>query len=107
MIDAAGGNRVGGYVLLNGEVIGSSCTTGVEVRPVGTPYPPTVLTALPSSLTVNMTLNDGSLLSAVVTKKATQINLGLYTRWIGSITGTVHGVTSSGSATWEQFAVTV
>ena len=107
MIDAAGEEKVGGYVLLNGEVVGSTCTTGLTVRPVGTPYPPTLLTAVPTQLTINMTLNDGSLLTATVTEKATQVNVGLYIRWIGTIEGNVNGVTTSGSALWEQFAVEI
>jgi hypothetical protein len=105
MVDAAGAEKVGGYVLLNGEVVGSTCTTGLIVRPVGTPYPPTLLTANPTQLTINMTLNDGSTLAATVTEKAVQVDVGLYTRWIGSIEGTVNGVTSSGSALWEQFKI--
>lgn len=105
MIDANGNEKVGGYVLKDGNVVGSTCTTGLKVRPVGTPYPPTLLTPNPTQLTINMTLNDGSILSAMVTKKATQIDVGLYTRWIGDIKGTAGGVTSSGSAVWEQFKV--
>lgn len=106
MIDKQGNEKVGGYVLKDGAVIGSTCTTGLKVRPVGTPYPPTLLTANPTQLSITMTLNDGSTLNATVSRKATQIDIGLYTRWIGSITGTVNGVTASGSALWEQFKVT-
>jgi hypothetical protein len=107
MLDPNDEEKVGGYVLKDGEVVGSTCTTGLKVRPVGTPYPPTLLTANPTQLTINMTLNDGSTLNAIVTEKATQINIGLYTRWIGDITGTVNGVTTSGSALWEQFKTQV
>lgn len=107
MIDPNGNEKVGGYVLHDGQVVGSTCTTGLQVRPVGTQYPPTLLTPNPTQLTINMTLNDGSTLNATVTTKATQIDVGLYARWIGSIQGTVNGVTSSGSALWEQFKVTV
>lgn len=107
MIDPTGANKVGGYALKNGEVVGSTCTTGVTIRPVGTPYPPTLITAVPSALTLNMTLNDGSILSAVLTEKETQINIGLYIRWIGSIEATIENVTETGSAMWEQFAVTL
>ncbi|OQV07084.1 hypothetical protein CLAIMM_11568 [Cladophialophora immunda] len=107
MLDPNNEEKVGGYVLKDGEVVGSTCTTGLKVRPVGTPYPPTLLTANPTQLTINMTLNDGSNLNAIVTEKATQIDIGLYTRWIGDITGTVNGVTTSGSALWEQFKTQV
>ena len=107
MIDAAGDEKVGGYALLDGEVVGSTCTTGLQVRPVGTPYPPTLLTANPTALTINMTLDDGSILFATVNETAVQIDIGLYTRWIGTITGTVNGATSEGSALWEQFKVEV
>ncbi|PVH97389.1 hypothetical protein DM02DRAFT_730602, partial [Periconia macrospinosa] len=105
MIDAEGENKVGGYALLNGKVIGSTCTTGLKVRPVGTPYPPTLLAPNPNALTINMTLNDGSTLNAIVEQNAIQVDVGLYTRWIGTIEGTVGGITSSGSALWEQFKV--
>lgn len=105
MIDAAGVEKVGGYALLNGEVVGSTCTNGLQVRPVGTPYPPTLLAPNPTQLTINTTLNDGSILNATVTEIAVQIDVRLYTRWIGSIEGTVGGVTMSGSALWEQFKI--
>jgi hypothetical protein len=105
MLDPSNKEKVGGYVLKDGKVVGSTCTTGLQVRPVGTTYPPTLLTANPTQLTINMTLNDGSILDAIVTEKATQIDIGLYTRWIGSIEGTVNGVTAQGSALWEQFKV--
>jgi hypothetical protein len=107
MIDPTGAERVGGYALKNGVVVGSTCTTGVTIRPVGTPYPPTLITAVPTALTLNMTLTDGSVLNAVLTEKEPQINIGPYIRWIGSIEATIDGVTETGSAMWEQFAVTL
>lgn len=107
MIDPTGAEKVGGYVLKDGEVVGSTCTTGLTVRPVGTKYPPTLLSAIPKALTVNMTLNDGSALNAVLTEKETQINVGLYVRWIGTIESTIDGVLETGSAVWEQFAVSL
>lgn len=106
MIDSTGVNKVGGYALKDGEVVGSTCTTGVKIRPVGTPYTPTILTAVPTALTLNMTLNDGSVLNAALTEKETQTNIGLYIRWIGTIEATVDGATESGTGMWEQFAVT-
>ncbi|KIW16895.1 hypothetical protein PV08_04085 [Exophiala spinifera] len=103
MIDPSNNEKVGGYVLKDGQVVGSTCTTGLQVRPVDAPYPPTLTGANPTQLTITMTLNDGSILNATVTELATQIDVGLYTRWIGTIEGTVNGVTSSGTALWEQF----
>lgn len=106
MIDAQGTERAGGYVLQEGKVVGSTCsTTGLQVRPVGTPYPPTLLSPNPDALTINMTLNDGSTLYAIVNQTAAQADAGLYSRWIGTIDGTVNGVSSSGSALWEQFKI--
>jgi hypothetical protein len=107
MIDPTGAEKVGGYALMNGEVVGSTCTTGVVIRPIGTPYPPTITTALPTALTLNMTLNDGSVLSGVLNQTTTQINLGLYVRWIGTFEGTIDGAIQKGSALWDQFAVSL
>ncbi|KAH8816964.1 hypothetical protein F5884DRAFT_241189 [Xylogone sp. PMI_703] len=105
-IDNQGTERASGYVLLNGKVIGSTCVTShLKVRPVGAPYPPKLLTPNPKSFSIDMTLNDGSLLHAVITQTAVQTDVGLYARWIGTIEGTVHGVTSSGSALWDQIKV--
>lgn len=94
-------------MLLDGKVIGSTCTTGLKVRPVGTPYPPTVLDPNPDALTINMTLNDGSILFATVNQTSIQNDVVLYTRWIGTIEGTINGETSTGSAVWEQFKLNV
>jgi hypothetical protein len=105
MIDPSGANKVGGYALKDGKVVASTCTTGVTIRPINTPYPPTIFTAVPMALTLNMTLDDGSHLDAVLTQKSTQINMGVYVRWIGTIEATIGGVTSTGAALWEQFAV--
>lgn len=105
MIDPSGANKVGGYALKGRKVVASTCTTGVKIRPIDAPYPPTIFTALPKSLTLNMTLDDGSHLDAVLTESSTQANVGIYVRWIGTIEATVGGVTLTGSALWEQFAV--
>lgn len=67
MLDPSNNEKVGGYVLKDGQVVGSTCTKGLQLRPVGTTYPPTLLTANPTQLTINMTLNDGSVLDAIVT----------------------------------------
>lgn len=106
MIDPTGAEKVGGYALKDGEVVASTCAGGVTIRPVGTQYPPTITSTVPNALTLNMTMDDGSILSAVLNETETQVNIGLYVRWIGTITGTVGGVTQTpGSALWEQFAV--
>ncbi|KFY46544.1 hypothetical protein V495_02397 [Pseudogymnoascus sp. VKM F-4514 (FW-929)] len=105
MIDPQGVNKVGGYALKDGAVVAQTCTTGVKIRPIDTPYPPTIFTAVPKSLTLNMTLNDGTHLDAVLTQVTTQLNIGIYVRWIGTIEATIGGLTSTGSALWEQFAV--
>ncbi|KAF4332253.1 hydroxyneurosporene synthase [Fusarium beomiforme] len=106
MLDTDNVEKAGGYVLKDGKVVGNTCTTGLRVRPVGTPYPPTLDSPNPKQMTLNMTLNDGTVLDALLTVKLTQIDIGLYTRWIGSIDGTVGDYRASGSALWEQFKVT-
>ncbi|KAF4947055.1 hypothetical protein FGADI_10685 [Fusarium gaditjirri] len=105
LLDKDSIENVGGYVLKDGKVIGNTCTTGLRVRPVGTPYPPTLASTNPKQMTLNMTLDDGTVLGALLTVKKTQIDTGLYTRWIGSIDGTVGDYAASGSAVWEQFKV--
>lgn len=52
-----------------------------------------------------MTLNDSPTLFATVIEKTIQIDIGLYTRWIGSIEGSIGGVSASGWILWEQFKV--
>ncbi|KFZ08170.1 hypothetical protein V501_06075 [Pseudogymnoascus sp. VKM F-4519 (FW-2642)] len=105
MIDPSGANKVGGYALKDGQVVASTCTTGVKIRPIDTPYPPTIFTTVPKALTLNMTLDDGSHLDAVLTQTSTQVNIGIYVRWVGTIEATIGGVTATGAALWEQFAV--
>jgi hypothetical protein len=105
MLDKNNVEKVGGYVLKDGQVVGNTCTTGLRVRPVGTPYPPTLGSTNPTQMTLNMTLDDGTELDALLTVKKTQIDIELYSRWIGSIDGTVGDYKASGSALWEQFKV--
>ncbi|CVK98772.1 uncharacterized protein FMAN_08448 [Fusarium mangiferae] len=105
MLDKNNVEKVGGYVLKDGKVVGNTCTTGLRVRPVGTPYPPTLGSTNPTQMTLNMTLDDGTELDALLTVKKTQIDIELYSRWIGSIDGTVGDYAASGSALWEQFKV--
>lgn len=101
-IDAKGDNYVSGYVLNDGEVVGSTCSE-LQVRPVDRPYPPHLGDLLPSSFTVSMTLDNGCELNAVVQSKSIQTTALLYTRWIGTITGTICSASYEGSALWEEF----
>lgn len=101
-IDHNGVESVSGYVLKDGEVVGSTCDA-LAVRPVGTPYPPTLLSLDPDQYTIKMKLNDGTKLSATVSTVATQINVVEYIRWIGTIEGTVGDEAYTGSALWEEF----
>lgn len=109
MIDPQDTNRVGGYVLKDGEVVASTCAGGMSVRPVDAPYPPTLLSPNPAQgkYRIQIDLDDGTSLDALLTSKAVQVEAVLYTRWIGTIEGTVGGVTAVGSAVWEQFKTQV
>lgn len=101
-IDASGDNYVSGYVLKDEDVVGSTCTD-LKVRPVDRPYPPHLGDVLPTAFTINMTMDDGCELNAVVESKRIQTTALLYTRWIGTMTGTVCSESYSGSALWEEF----
>lgn len=105
-IDSLGRESVSGYALQHGQVVGSTCAHGgLAVRPVGAPYPPTLLTSDPTQFTIVMDLEHGGVLNATVTALNRQVAEASYSRWLGSIAGTVNGahVSSSGSALWEQF----
>ncbi|KIY02374.1 uncharacterized protein Z520_02512 [Fonsecaea multimorphosa CBS 102226] len=107
-LDTTGSETVSGYVLKDGKVVGSTCalgTAGLQVRPVGTPYPPTILTPDPNQFTIVMQLNNGDILNATVTGYNKQVDSSTYSRWFGDISATINGVEScgSGSALWEQF----
>lgn len=41
-----------------------------------------------------------------LTEKGTQVNVGLYIRWIGTIEATINGITDTGSGMFEQLAIT-
>jgi hypothetical protein len=89
----------------HGEVVGSTCHN-LAVRPVGTPYPPTITSPVPSAFTIKMTLNDGTHLVATANATITRIDVEGYASWIGTITGHVEGKGYEGAALWEQFALT-
>lgn len=101
-IDGDGNESVSGYVVRDGEAVGSTCET-LRVRPVGTQYPPTLLGPNPEKYAISMDLDDGTELNATVTRGSTQIDVGGYARWIGGIEGMIGGVEYEGSALWEQF----
>lgn len=109
-LDAEDQEFVSGYVVdtSNGEVVGSTCSlAALSVRPVGTTYPPTLLTANPTQLSIAMTLGDGRSLNATVTLSATQIDIGTYARWTGTMEGTIGDDELEGAALWEQFKLTL
>ncbi|OAP64514.1 hypothetical protein AYL99_00486 [Fonsecaea erecta] len=105
-LDTSNSETVSGYVLKNGQVVGSTCalgTAGLQVRPVGTPYPPTILSPDPNQFTIVMKLHNGETLTATVTGNQKQVDSPSYSRWFGEISANINGVQSSGSALWEQF----
>ncbi|EXJ70681.1 hydroxyneurosporene synthase (CrtC) [Cladophialophora psammophila CBS 110553] len=105
-LDSTGSETVSGYLLKDGQVVGSTCalgSAGLQVRPVGTPYPPTLLTPNPTQFTIVMKLDNGEILNATVTPYNTQVDSPTYSRWFGNIAVSLNGVESSGSALWEQF----
>jgi hypothetical protein len=105
-IDSGGTEWVSGYVVENGEVVGSTCSN-LKVRPVNSVYPPTTLASDPSQFTLTMLLNDGRNVTATMTQDRTQVDVLAYIRSIGTFEGTIGGTSYNGSALWEQFALDV
>lgn len=91
-----------GYDVVNGRVVGLTCSN-IQVRPIGTPFPPQIGFPAPTGFTLNMTLDDGSKVDAVLTPSKMQLNLERYRRWTGTINANVKGATQEGIALWEEF----
>lgn len=92
---------VSAYVAKNNEIITARCG-GLTVRPTGqnATYPPGKNTGNPEGFHIMMDLGNGRLLEADVTPKEIVIQTPKafstaesewYTRWIGTINGTVSG----------------
>jgi len=101
-IDGRGKDHTSGYVLQNGKVVGDTCSK-MKVRPIGSPYPAKLSHPTATGHTINMTLKDGTEITAVVEKTRTQVGVPFYSRWTGNIKAKVGGKQQNGVALWEEF----
>jgi hypothetical protein len=108
IIGANGNEYVSSYASLDGKVIASSCS-GIKVRPTGvnSQYPPVSGSGNPGGFYIELDLADGSILEVNVTTAVVVVDVGLYSRFTGSLSGGVHGSTIyQGVALYETFTFT-
>jgi hypothetical protein len=108
IIGADGNEYVSGYASLYGKIIASSCS-GIKVRPTGSnsQYPPVIGSGNPGGFYIELDLADGNVLEVNVTTAVVTLDVGLYSRFTGSLSGGVQGSTIyQGVALYEEFTFT-
>jgi hypothetical protein len=103
-INLDGTEGASGYVSENGKVLASTCS-GVSVRPLGGPYPPTPTTSLPYGFNVSVGVaGQGTFAVTALNRYVVTEGEGLSVRWAGSINGGFVGQTEYfGNGLYEQF----
>jgi hypothetical protein len=108
IIGADGNEYVSSYASLDGEIIASSCS-GIKVRPTGSnsQYPPVIGSGNPEGFYIELDLADGNVLEVNVTIAVVTADVGLYSRFTGSLSGGVQGsAIYQGVALYEEFTFT-
>jgi hypothetical protein len=101
---------VSSFVSKHDKIIVSSCDAGsIRVRPSGnSPYPPKISTPNPTGFTIEINLGEEGVMNVEVTAEAISLaGGGLYTEWVGTMTGSVNGGKQmEGVASFEMFKLT-
>lgn len=108
IVGADGNEYVSSYAALDGTIIASSCS-GIKVRPTGqnSQYPPAVSTGNPEGFHIDLDLPSGQVLEVNVTTSLVVVDVGLYARYTGELSGGVQGSTVyTGVALYEEFKLT-
>lgn len=108
VVGADGNEYVSSYAALYGTIIASSCS-GIKVRPTGenSQYPPVVSTGNPEGFDIDLDLPSGQVLEVNVTTSLVVVDVGLYARYTGELSGGVQGSTVyTGVALYEEFKLT-
>jgi hypothetical protein len=108
VIGADGNEYVSSYAALDGTIIASSCS-GIKVRPTGenSQYPPVVSAGNPEGFHIDLDLPSGKVLEVQVTTSLVVVDIGLYARYTGELSGGVQGSTVyTGVALYEEFKLT-
>ncbi|KAH9207554.1 hypothetical protein DL95DRAFT_482702 [Leptodontidium sp. 2 PMI_412] len=109
VVGADGNEYISSYAALNGQIIATSCSPGsIRVRPTGrnSQYPPVITSGNPDGFRIDLDLGaaHGGMLSVNVTTKLAVSDVILYTRWIGTMQGSVSGgPVYNGIALYEEF----
>lgn len=80
------------YVSRDGKIVSAQCGNLI-VRPTGenSTYPPTATSGLPSGYSMTIDLEEEGILVAEAENESTIFEIGGYTRWRGSFSGTLNG----------------
>jgi len=104
MSDSTGVEHQLGYVAENGVAIANSCG-GMAVRPTGAndAYPP-IPGLLPTGFQIIYNMGNAGVLEVNITNHEAIVNYpGLYTRWVGSVSGGIQGQTTyTGIGLYEE-----
>ncbi|KAH7029834.1 uncharacterized protein B0I36DRAFT_245904 [Microdochium trichocladiopsis] len=97
--------HVSGYAVRDGQILSTRCDSNVQVRPVGQniTHPPFPGSPTPDTYHLEMTLNDGTILSADLLPAVQSGGIGMYARWVGNITATVGDEVHEGLVSYEYF----
>jgi hypothetical protein len=111
--DKAGVEYFSGYVAKDGKVLLGSCgANAVVVRPWGanSEFPPKMGTGIMQGVEMTFDLGHGKTFWANVTTTATVIDIGVYVRTLGTVTGGLNGCkkeeTYHGASLFEEFKFT-
>ncbi|KAK9454614.1 hypothetical protein V1511DRAFT_460829 [Dipodascopsis uninucleata] len=83
-----GKEYLSGYLALDGKIVSSKCS-GVKVRPIGSPYPPTVTDDPPEGLTLLYEFETGKYVNVTITPESVSYNGVGSQRWLATMKGTV------------------
>jgi len=97
------------YVAKNGKILLTSCNSDISIIPVGSSFPPTVTSTLPTGFQLTINLGSRGTLDVQI-KDLFVITQGeaVYFRWTGSVKGGIQGSGQKmydGIALLEQFTV--
>ncbi|KAH8669029.1 hypothetical protein BX600DRAFT_266435 [Xylariales sp. PMI_506] len=110
-VDSAGEEHFSGYVVKDGEVVGSSCAeNAVVVRPWGknSDYPPTVLSGIPQGIEAKFDLGSEGSFVANITTGLVALDAIIYFRALGTVTGGFEGSDQyDGRAFFDVFKLAV
>ncbi|RAK85133.1 hypothetical protein BO79DRAFT_156688 [Aspergillus costaricaensis CBS 115574] len=104
-LDPAYNEYASGYVAYQGQILVAECDN-MKVRPIGenATFPPTSESLLPDGFKITVDVPELGLLEAQLTPNLATLTKPGYGRWIGSVNGSVNGVTyDTGVSGFEMF----